>query len=269
MDTLISIIKDHIEWRRQLFILAKNDLIKTYSGAAFGWAWAIVKPAVMIAVFWFALAIGLRMAEDVNGYAGILWLIAGLIPWFYMSDAITGGAQSILKYDYLVTKMKFPVGIIPTIVNLSKFYVHLFLMGITVVIFLLYGFPPDIYMLQLPIYMALMFAFFVAWSLFSSMLSSISKDFRNLVKALVQAIFWMSGILWNINKMSDYPVLQDILMYNPVTYIAEGYRNVFIHKIWIWEEPRQLINYFIVLIAMIILAVWSYKRLYKEIPDVI
>lgn len=66
MKVLIQIIKDHIAYIQQIFKLAKADLIKTYRGAALGWAWAIIKPAVTIFVYWFTFEIGLRAGKDVN-----------------------------------------------------------------------------------------------------------------------------------------------------------------------------------------------------------
>ena len=68
MNTLIGIIQDHIVWRHQLLKLAKADIVKTYSGAALGWAWAIIKPTVMVLVLWFAFSVGLRVNSEVNGY---------------------------------------------------------------------------------------------------------------------------------------------------------------------------------------------------------
>ena len=192
-----NIIKDHVTYKQQIFKLAKADLVKTYRGAALGWAWAIIKPAVTIFVYWFSFEIGLRAGKDVNGFPFFLWLISGVIPWFYMSDMLTAGTDTIRKYSYLVTKMKFPVSTIPTFVSISKFIVHLILMAIMIVIFICMGYPPTVYILQLPIYMILMFIFFTIWSLFASLLSSMSKDFGNLVKSMVTAVFWLSGILWN------------------------------------------------------------------------
>lgn len=63
---LTDIIKDHITYGQQIFKLAKTDLVKTYRGAALGWAWAIIKPAVTIFVYWFTFEIGLRAGKDVN-----------------------------------------------------------------------------------------------------------------------------------------------------------------------------------------------------------
>ncbi len=269
MHSIAEILKDHIQYRQQIFKLAKADLIKTYRGAALGWAWAIIKPAVTIFVYWFTFQIGLRAGKNVEGFPFFLWLISGVIPWFYMSDMITGGTECIRKYSYLVTKMKFPISTIPTFFSISKFMVHLVLLAVMIIIFIIMGYPPDIYLLQLPIYMLLSFLFFTTFSLFASLLACMSKDFSNLVKSLVTAVFWLSGIIWNINTLKDIPWLKALLKINPVTYLVEGYRNCFIHKTWIWESPKTLIAFLAILVVLTIAAIWVYRRLRKEIADVL
>lgn len=268
MKTIIEIFKEHIGWKHQVFKLAKADIIKTYSGAALGWAWALVKPTVTIMVFWFAFSVGLRQGGDIAGYPFALWLVAGITPWFYMQDMLTKGTESIRKYKHLVTKMKFPVSTIPTFVGLSNFSVHLILMVIVIAIFVVFGHFPDIYWLQLPVYMLFMLLFFIVWGLFSAMLAAMSKDFLNLVKSFTTVVFWLSGIMWDINTI-DAAWVKTILMFNPVTYIATGYRNVFIYKTWFWEEPQALVSFGICFVVMFIAAIWSYKKLIREIPDVL
>lgn len=268
MSTFIEIIKDHIQYRQQIFKLAISDLKKTYRGAALGWAWAIIKPAVTIFVYWFTFEIGLRAGKAVNGYPFFLWLLAGVIPWFYMSNMITSGTDSIRRYSYLVTKMKFPISTIPTFVSISKFIVHILLVSIMIIIFVLMGRMPTIYIAQLPFYMLLNLIFFTVFSLVSGLLASMSKDFANLVKSFVTAIFWLSGIIYNINNIS-ISWLKSLLMINPVTFLVEGYRNCFINHVWFWEQPKRLMYFGIITLVMLIIGVWAYKRLRKEIPDVL
>ena len=253
MKDLFEIIKDHISYKQQIFKLAKADLAKTYRGAALGWSWAIIKPAVTIFVYWFAFSVGFR---------------AGIIPWFYMSEMITQGTDSIRKYSYLVTKMKFPVSTIPTFVSISKLIVHLILLLATILIFIFMGYPPSVYMLQLPIYILFSFAFFTVFALFSSLLSCMSKDFSNLIKSFVTAIFWLSGILWDINTI-DIAWVKKILMFNPVTYLSNGYRNCFIYKTWFFEQPKRLLYFALIFLVLVLMTLWAYKKLRKEIPDVL
>lgn len=202
------------------------------------------------------------------GYPFFLWLIAGVIPWFYMSDMLTSGTDTIRKYSYLVTKMKFPVSTIPTFVSISKLIVHLILLGIMVLIFIFMGYPPTVYLLQLPFYVLLMFIFFTIWSLFSSLLSSMSKDFGNLVKSMVTAIFWLSGILWNPEAISIGWV-KKLLMLNPVTFLINGFRNCFINHTWFFEQPKRLLYFVIITLILLAITIWTYKKLRKEIPDVL
>ena len=268
MKEFVEIIKDHFEYSQQIFKLAKADLVKTYRGAALGWTWAIIKPTVTIFVYWFAFSIGLRSPSKVSGYPYFLWLIAGIIPWFYISDMIASGTDTIRRYSYLVTKMRFPVSTIPTFVSLSKFIVQLILIIIMIGIFALMGYPPDIYFLQLPFYIILMFIFGTIWSLFASLLAAISKDFGNLVKSMITAVFWLSGIMWDPSTVT-IPWVKKFLMINPVTYLVNGFRNCFINKIWFFEQPKRLLYFIIITVILLIIAIWTYKKLRKEIPDVL
>ena len=263
-----QILAEHREYRVQVFQLAAADIIKTYRGSALGWTWAVIKPSVTIFVYWFAFTVGLRAAEPFNGYPFFLWLISGIVPWFYISEMLTQGSSTLKRYDYLVTKIKFPVSTISTFVSLSKLYVHLALVAVVTIIFLISGYPLDIYFLQLPIYAGLMFIFFTAWSLFAAPLSAVSKDFSNVISSLVTAIFWMSGILWDANSV-HIPWIRNLLMFNPVTFVANGYRNVFIYKRWFFEDGFGLAAFGVVLVLMVVTSVYTYHRLRRDIADVL
>lgn len=268
METIKQIIEEHKSYSKQIFKLAKSDLVKTYRGAALGWAWAIVKPMITLFVFWFAFTVGLRSGKPINGYPYFLWLLSGFLPWFYMQEMITQGAGCIRKYNYLVTKMKFPISIIPTYVAISKLLVHFLLLGITIVIFICFGFMPTIYFVQIPFYMLLMFAFFDIWGLLAGMLSALSKDFQNLVNACTSAIFWMSGIIYDVERI-NHGWIRLLLKFNPVTVISTGYRNTFIYHKWFFEDPESLICFGITITVFAILAVRSFRKLRKDIPDVL
>ena len=268
MNNIKIIFNEHWTYRKQIIKLAKSDLIKTYRGSALGWAWAFIKPVVTIFVFWFAFSFGLRAGKDVDGYPFFLWMLSGFVPWFYMSEMITGGAGCIRNNKHLVTKMKFPISVIPTFTSISKLVVHFILLAVTIMIFAFFGYLPNIYYLQLPFYILLMFLFFTNWGLFAGMLSALSKDFLNLVKAFTTAIFWVSGIMYDVSSISQNWI-KEILMFNPVTLIANGYRHAFINQTWFFENHVELRNYFIVLVIMIIFALWAYGRLHKDIADVL
>jgi len=184
-----------------------------------------------------------------------------------MSEMITNGMSALRRYEYLITKMKFPVSIIPTFVALSKVFVHIGLVLVVIIMFIGFGFYPDIYYLQIIYYMFVMFLFFTAWSLLSSPLATISKDFENLVSSFIIAVFWLSAVIWDSSGVQNV-YFKWFLKFNPVTYIVNGYRDAFIYKVWFFEKAETL--YFgVVLFIMIILALVTYNKLRKDIPDVL
>jgi len=269
METFITVIKEHIECKNQIFKLAMSDILRTYRGAALGWLWAIIKPSIFVFVMWFAISMGLRSEPNIGEHPFILWLMCGLIPWFYMSEMLGRGMMSIKKYNYLVTKMKFPVSTIPTFVSISKITINIVLMSIVVLIFALSGFPPSIYAVQIPFYFLCSFLFFTLYSLCTAPLAVISKDFSNIIKSFITPIFWLSGVLWDPDVMPLW--FRRVLLFNPVTFISRGFRDSLVHNVWFFSPERRnhIIGFFIMLLIMFCLAMFTYGKSRKEIPDVL
>ena len=71
--------------RKLVFSLAKNDFKTKYAGSYFGTIWAFIQPIVTICVYWFVFGLALRNGSD-KGVPFVLWLIAGLIPWFFFQE---------------------------------------------------------------------------------------------------------------------------------------------------------------------------------------
>lgn len=264
---LINIIKENLINIRQILILAKADLVKFYKGAALGYLWAFIKPMVTIGVYLFAFQIGIRKGAPMDGFPFFLWLVSGLLPWFYISDAIIAGTMSFRMYRQFVTKMKFPISTIPSFVLLSKLYIQLGMIIAVTLIFMFYGFYPDVYYLQFLYYIPTMLIFFIILSWTLSSLAVISRDFENLVKSSLQALLWMTPILWNIDAVSS-PLLRFVLKLNPINYFIEGYRDIFLYKKWFFEGTYT-VYIWIVIGVLSIIGSNVYRKLYKEFADVL
>jgi len=271
-NVVSQIFGEHLFFRKQIFKLAIANIQKTYHGAALGWAWALIQPCFTIFVYWFAFTIGLRGSRPVINVYGeefsyFLWLVAGIIPWFYLRELLNTGTNCIRSYSYLVTKMSFPVSTIPTFFSLSKVIVNSFLQVLCILLFCLAGHPPDIYFLQLPYYILMLFIYGTGQTLLFSLLSIMSKDFSNLVRSFTMAIFWLSGIIWNVDNVK-VEWLKPILNINPVTYLCNGFRNVYINKIWFFDQKRTF-YFLIVTLIIYTLAFLVYRKIRKDIPDVL
>jgi len=271
LGTLGSIIKDNWEWRGQIFNLAIFDLKKKARGAVLGWAWLLIKPIMYMVVFCFALAIGLRGGGQPTEYPYFMWLISGLIPWFFMEEMIGSGSDVFRKYPYLVTKMKFPLSGVSTLYAISNFVINLMLMALLVVIYVVCGMPVDIYLLQIPLVIVIMFLFFTSFSVLCSQLSAISRDFANMMKILTMLLFWLSGIIFDTSRLADlgFGWFDTIMLFNPVTFFCDAIRGATCYKTWFWQDPMLFGCFLAVFAVTVIMATIVYKRFNEEVADVL
>ncbi len=269
---MFTIFKDHKHFGKQILLLAINDLKKTYKGAAIGPLWAVIKPAFTLFVYWFAFSIGLKSAGDI-AWAGqvfprFVFMLVGFIPWFFITDSITLGAKSIRMNQQFVTKVSFPVSTIMTFTALARLFIHLFLSVIMYVILICYGYMPSIYNLQFFLYCPLMYMFFVALTWSTAPMAAFSKDFENMIVSIMSGIFWLTGIIYNSYNL-DSEILETIMLFNPINFFANGYRNAFLYNTWFFENKLELIIFLSEFVIVFALGIFNYNRLRKRLPDVL
>ena len=267
-EIMLQILKEHLGFYRQIIKLSVNELIKEYKGAALGPLWAVLKPAFLIFVYWFAFAFGLRHAHKISGHSFVLWLIIGSIPWFYISDAIRDGAGSLRSNRHLITKMPFPRSTVMTFVCLARLYGHIFLLLLGVVILLLNGYKPSIYWLQIFFYLPLMYLYFTVLAWITAPLSALSKDFHNLIKSVISGLFWLSGIVYDSYSMHA-GLVKSIVLANPITYFVNGYRNTFIYHRWFFDTRYETGMFFLILAITAVIGSIIFNRVKDDLPDVL
>ncbi len=269
LETLRTIGSSLLQWRRQIWLLAVSDLRKETRGTAGGWIWVFAKPLVYLVCFYFALSVGLRGARGgLEGAEYFCWLACGIIPWFFLQKTLLTGSKIFNKYNFLVTRIKFPTEIIPLFHELALFVIHLLLLLVLFAIYFVTGHTPTIYLVQLPFLMLGMLLFGVAWNFMVAPLSAVSRDVAKLIEACMTPIFWLSGVIFDVSSV-DNTIIQNLLMFNPVTFFVSAYRQAFMGDAWIVDSPAFLGIGIGVVLVTVLLGLFSFSRLKKEIPDVL
>ncbi len=272
---LFSIFKEHRGFGKQIFLLAKDELIKTYKGAVIGPLWALVKPAFTIFVYWFAFSIGLRTLKTMEINLGgsdpftidfFTFMFVGIIPWFFIHDSITQGAKTLRVNRQFITKVKFPVSTILTYTALSRMFVHLLLV-VVMFVYVCFAIGPSLYNLQFFFYCPLMFIFFVALSWSTAPMSAFSKDFESLIVSIMSGIFWLSGIMYDSYGLEE--PLKTVMLFNPINFFVNGYRNCFLYNRPFFEYKTELVIFLAEFIVIFFLGIFNFNRLRKKLPDVL
>ena len=164
-------------------------------------------------------------------------------------------------------KWFFRVSLLPIIKLISALIIHLFFVGILVIMFAGYGYLPTIYTLQVVYYLfaACCLLLGIAW--LTSALSVFLKDIGQIVGMILQFAFWGTPIFWSYKILPAKYLFW--LKLNPAFYIIEGYRDCFIYHRWFWENPSQTLYYWTLTGVVMICGAIAFKKLRPHFADVL
>lgn len=267
LKEIYRFIRHLFQSRILIFALIKNDFKKQYLGSYLGLAWAFIQPMMFMLVIWGVFELGFRAGNTASGVPFVVWLLAGMVPWLFFSDAIRTGADAVTSNAFLVKKVAFRVGILPLVNIGSSILIHLGLVFFLLVVLLSHGFMPSVYWLQLPFYMLLTVLFTVGLSWTTSAIRVFIKDVASIIAVFLQMGFWLTPIFWSPDLVPQK--YQYLIKLNPAYYIVTGYRDSFVSQVWFWEKPMWSAYYLTITILALLLGALIFKRLRPHFGDVL
>jgi teichoic acid transport system permease protein len=255
----------HLIWK-----LAKNDFKKRYAGSYLGAFWAMAQPVVTVGMYYvvFDVVMGGSASRTVADVPFVLFLTAGLVPWFFFSEALNSGTNALREYDYLVKKVVFKISILPIIKIIAATFIHVFFVLVLLVVAAVYGYYPTVYTLQLIYYSACLFIFVLALCYTTCAVVVFFKDLSQIISIALQIGMWATPILWDINTIGSNKWVS-ILKLNPLVYIVEGYRSAIYEKQWFFEDFFSTMYFWIVTVVLFGIGALIFKRLKVHFADVL
>ncbi len=252
--------------RKLILNLAKNDFKTRYAGSYLGIVWAFIQPVVTIMVYVMVFTVGFKSGTTQN-IPFTLYLIGGMVPWLYFQEALGAGTGALLEYSYLVKKVVFKISILPIVKLISAMFVHICFVAFAIFVFIVYGYIPDIHIIQIIYYAFAMFVFVLAICYTTSAIVVFFRDLTQIIMIILQVGVWSMPILWDIGIAPAK--WQWIFKINPMYYIVSGYRQSLYEGVWVWD--RFAINIYFWVITIILLAIGTtvFKRLKVHFADVL
>jgi teichoic acid transport system permease protein len=266
-------VKKVLDSRKLIQSLALNDFKTQFAGSYLGVVWALVQPIVTVLVYWFVFQVGLRngniTSADGKVVPFVLWLMAGLVPWFYYQDALNGGTSCLIAYNYLVKKVVFNIDILPIVKVLSSIFVHGFFVLFMLCVYALYGFFPDWYTLQIIYYSFCILVLVLGLAYFTSAVVVFFRDLTQIINIILQVQTWLTPIMWNIDSIKLNPVVRVLIKLNPMFYIVNGYRDALINKMFFWERLDLTVYFWCVVAVCFMIGTSTFRRLKIHFADVL
>lgn len=253
--------------KEMIWDLAVNDFSTKYAGSYFGIFWAFVQPVITILVYWCVFEFGLKAAPPVPGVTYIVWFAAGMVPWFFFADGLNACTNCLLEYSYLVKKVVFEIELLPIVKILSNVFIHSVFVILLIFVALIQGEQLSIHLIQIIYYMFCTVVLVYAIGKFTSSIVLFFRDLGQIVNIVLQIGTWATPIIWSYRIVPEQ--LQWIVKLNPLFYIVEGYRNCFIDKIWFTEEPYQTLYFWGIVVILLCIGNYTFRKLKPHFADVL
>ena len=280
----MNVFKELYQNRKLIWKLSKNDFRNKFAGAYFGIIWAFIQPMVTVAVYFVVFQLGLRVQPAATGYPYICWLVSGIIPWFFFSDALSAriipwffssegiinAANCLMEYSYLVKKVVFKISVLPIVKVISSLFVHLFFIVFAILIFALMGKLPPVQIIQIVYYTFAVICLVVVLSYLTCSITPFFRDFGQIINVILNVGMWATPILWDTTTIPNIPNwLNSLLKLNPLYYIVQGYRDSFMNGLWFFEHPWHTLYFWAFVLMAGLISSKVFKRLRVHFSDVL
>ena len=263
------LINEIIKNRAMILELAFSDFKKKFVGSYFGIVWMFIKPLTTVLVYTLIFQVGFKTIPPIADIPYVIWLIPGIIPWFFFQDALSEGTAVLYEYTFLVKKVVFNVSMLPVIKLISSLLSHICFLFIMFVVFIIAG-------VNITMNALLIIYFSFATSIlslgiinFTSSINVFFKDMSQLVNIFLQFGIWMTPIMYDDAMFIDRaPIVYKLLKLNPFYYIVKGYRYAMVGEQF--ENPLALTIYFwCITLVIFVLGSRIFNKLKEHFSDIL
>lgn len=232
---MINVFKNLYKYRELLKTNVKKEIRGKYKNSFLGVLWSFLNPLLQIIVY--ALVFQVILKNPKENYA--IFLCCGLVPWTFFASAITRSAFTMIENGNIIKKVYFPREILPISIVTSE-AVNFMISTIIILGFVIFGgIGLSKYIIFYPIVLLAQYLLLIAIALIVSSISVYVRDLQHLIGVAMQLLFYATPIVYSSETIPDS--FKWILNLNPMTYIINGYRDIFYNQTMIDIVPLLIL----------------------------
>ncbi len=269
----VTIIKPQYGWRiidfqelweyRDLFrFLTWRDIKVLYAQTILGFIWAILQPLIQILIF--TVIFGKVAKLSTEGIPYFLFSTVAIIPWNYMSQAMSQSSQSLVTYQMMLGKIYFPRLVFPITPVLARLLDFAISILIIISVMLFYRIQPSWNLLFLPLFMIMMMAVPAGAGMWLSALAIRFRDVKFAMPFVVRMLVYSAPIVYSASTIPEkYRILYSL---NPIVGVIEGFRACLLGTPmpWLFIVPGIITS-----ILLLVTGAFYFRKMERVFVDVI
>lgn len=220
----MSIFKKLYQYRELLKTSIRKDIGGKYKNSFLGVIWSFINPLLQITVY--AIVFPLIMRNNIENYT--VFMVCGLIPWTFFSTVINRASFVIVENGNIIKKVYFPREILPISLVTSEAINFIISTIIIIGFVMIFGVGISVYILFYPLLLIALYILLIGISLIVSSITVYFRDLQHFIGVFLQLLFYGTPIVYSIETIPER--FRWILKLNPMTYIIEGFRDIFYYK---------------------------------------
>lgn len=215
-----------------LWVLISRELRGRYRGSYLGWAWALVRPLVMLAIYGLIVGVVLGAARSIPDF--MIFMFVGLIAWNLFATIINSSISSLMSSASLISKARFPRILLPIAASIVALVDALFQFAVLILAYVILGnWPKTESLIYLLPSFAVLLSFGLGLGLVLAAANVYVRDVNFLTEVAIQVGFWMCPILYSYGlivkgaEAYGWPVelVTQAYLVNPMANVVLGFQS--------------------------------------------
>ena len=207
-------------YRELIYILVWRDVTVRYKQTLLGITWAMFQPVASMLIFAAVFSVMGKIPSE--GFPYPVFLYAGLLSWFYVSQALSRGGSSLVGEASLISKVYFPRLILPLAATIAPLVDLLLAFVAFIGLMAWFEVLPTWRILLLPLFAGLAAIVTLSGGLWISALYVKYRDVGHILPMFIQLWMFVSPVLYPVNKVPE--AWRGLYAVNPVVSVIEGFR---------------------------------------------
>ena len=261
------------EWLQAPFInyrlfhnFTRQDFFSQFTASMGGVLWLFLTPIVLLIIysFVFSYIFKMRAPPEFGEINFVIFLMIGYLPWFAFADAFGRAPNLVIEKAPLITKVVFPVQIIPITGTVIPYLTHV--IGFTLfLVYLAFKGYMSVSWILLPFIFGLQFLFTLGLVAVISALCVFLRDLQQMIALMLTVWFFLTPIIYPISLIQSESV-QRLFLLNPMHSFVSAYREIILLGT---VSPVHLMIIVPVSIISYISGGWLFMRIKHAFGDVL
>lgn len=243
--------------------MARHEVFSRYKGSLAGVAWVLLTPLCQLGVYTFVFGtiFQARFTSDPvpTGHFALA-LFAGMIFFGLFMECFQAGPALMASHRHLVTKINFPLQILPIIRVMAALVQAGFSFLVWLSFYIITMGLPTVSWLYLPLLLLPLLLLSLGCSYLLAAIGPHNKDLSHIIPNLGMALSFLSCLFYPASALP--PAIQPYIFLNPLAYLIDAIRGCLV-----LSKTPETLPLLALTAALAIFCALSYRLFRKRQPS--